>query len=162
MIGEKNLNITLTALRDALRGVDSKTISDLATLLTAIKDTAGIKKIVDTVNVALTSSNTTDVVFHDAATVPANGTVFTVGGYKTLTVEIYGTSTSRTIEFKARGPAGVDRALMGVRLSDLATAISTTGTGEIWQFDITGLTSVFMNLSAVAGGNVSVKGKVVA
>lgn len=52
----QKLDLALTALRDALRGVDAKTISDLAALLTAIKDTAGIKKIVDTVNVALTGS----------------------------------------------------------------------------------------------------------
>lgn len=109
----------------------------------------------------LTGSNTADVTFHDAATVAANGTVLTVNGYKTLTVEIYGTSTSRTVAFKGRGPSGEDRSLMGVNLSDFSTATSTTGTGELWQFDITGLTSVFMDLTSVSGGNVSIKGKVV-
>lgn len=48
------LDITLSALRDALRGIDSKTISDLATLLTAIKSTDGIKKIADTVSADVT------------------------------------------------------------------------------------------------------------
>ena len=102
-----------------------------------------------------------DVVFHDAATQVAEGTVFTVAGYKTMTVEIYGSSTSRTVEFMGRGPAGANRAIMGINLSNFATAVSTIGTGEIWQFDITGLTSAIMNLQAVAGGNVSVKGKAV-
>ena len=102
------------------------------------------------------------VVFHADATSAADGTVFTVGNYKTLTVEIYGTSTSRTVAFIGRGAGVTDRALMGVNLSDFSTGTSTTGTGEIWQFDITGLTSVFMDLQAVSGGNVSVTGRVVA
>lgn len=45
-------DIKLSALRDALIGVDDKTIGDLATLLTAIKDTSGIKKITDAVDVS--------------------------------------------------------------------------------------------------------------
>ena len=110
----------------------------------------------------INGSTVTDVTFHDAAVVGAGGTILTVGGNKTLTVEIYGTSTSRTVAFKARGPSGADVALMGVNLTTNASAISTTGTGEFWQFDITGLTSVLMDLTAVAGGNVSVKGKAVA
>ena len=110
----------------------------------------------------LTGSNVTDVTFHDAATVAADGTVLTIGQNKTLTVEIYGTSTSRTIAFIGRGASGADRALSGVNLNGLSVATGTTGTGELWQFDITGLTSVFIDLQAVAGGNVTVKGKAVA
>ncbi|AHF10362.1 MULTISPECIES: hypothetical protein [Dehalobacter] len=112
--------------------------------------------------VSIIGSLANDVTFHNAAIVAADGTILTVGGYKTLTVEIYGTSTSRTIAFIGRGPSGTDRAIMGVRLSDLSTGSSTTGTGEIWQFDITGLSSVFVDLQAVAGGNVTAKGRVVA
>ncbi|HOM03511.1 MAG TPA: hypothetical protein PLH43_11915, partial [Acetivibrio sp.] len=41
--------------------------------------------------------------FHNAATSTGNGTEFTVGNMKTLTIEIYGTSTSRTIEFYGKG-----------------------------------------------------------
>jgi len=112
--------------------------------------------------VQLMGSKTEDVTFHDAATVAADGTAFTVLGYKTLTVEITRTAGTSTIAFIGEGPSGANIALMGVNLSTLATATSTTGTGEIWQFDVTGLTSVFMDLQAVAGGNVSVKGKAVA
>jgi len=110
----------------------------------------------------LKGRNSTTVTFHDAATAAADGTIFAIDGQSTLTIEIYGTSTSRTIAFIGRGPSGTDRAIMGVRLSDLATAVSTTGTGELWQFDVTGLIAVFMDLQAVAGGNVSVKGRMVA
>lgn len=100
--------------------------------------------------------------FHDAATVAADGAPFDVLAYKTLTVEIYGTSTSRTVVFIGIGPSGTQRPIMGVRLSDFSTGTSTTGTGEFWQFDITGLSQVIMDLTAVSGGNVSVKGKAVA
>ena len=103
-----------------------------------------------------------DITFQDAATGTGNGTEFSVGAYRTLTIEIYGTSTSRSVTFYGKSKSGTLRALMGVRVSDFATATSTTGTGEIWQFDITGLDYVVMDLTAVAGGNVSVKGRAVA
>jgi len=111
---------------------------------------------------AVITNNIINIVFHDGAIVTADGNIFAVGKYKTLTVEIYGTSATRTVAFIGRGTSGADRVIMGVRLSDLSTAVSTTGTGEIWQFDITGLTSIFMDLQAVAGGNVSVQGRAVA
>lgn len=106
----------------------------------------------------------TNFTFHDAAAEAADGAILTVSNGRTLTVEIYGSAenTARTVAFIARGPSGVDRALMGVKLSDLSTATTTTGTGEIWQFDVTGLVSVFMDLQAITGGTVTVKGRVVA
>jgi hypothetical protein len=103
-----------------------------------------------------------NVTFQSAATATGNGTAFEVGIYKTLTVEIYGTSSTRTVTFYAMGKGATLRALSGVRMSDLTVAASTTGTGEIWQFDITGLDYVYMDLTAVAGGNVTVKGKAIA
>ena len=105
---------------------------------------------------------TTTMTFHDAATTAADGTPFTVGAYKTLTVEISGTSTSRTVAFIGKGASGAAIAINGVNLATLAVTTSTTGTGELWQFDLSGLTTVLMDLTAVAGGNVSVKGKAVA
>lgn len=112
--------------------------------------------------VTLTGRKVTDITFHDAVTVAGVGTEFTVGGYKTLTVEIFGTSTSRQITFIGRGPANYGRIISGVNLKDISVATSTTGNNELWQFDITGLLSISMNLESVAGGNVSVKGKAVA
>jgi len=99
--------------------------------------------------------------FHNAATSIGNGTEFTVGNMKTLTIEIYGTSTSRTIEFYGKGDSGTLRSLKGINLSTFESATSTTGTGEIWQFDITGLVGVIIKLAAVSGGNVTVKGRAV-
>jgi hypothetical protein len=112
--------------------------------------------------VTVASRSTTDITFHDAAVAPVDGAVFDVGGNKTLTIEISGTSTSRTIAFIGRGPSGEDRYIAGVKLSDLSVATGSTGAGELWQFDITGLTSVLMKVPAVAGGNVTVKGRAVA
>jgi hypothetical protein len=100
--------------------------------------------------------------FQNAATTTGNGTAFVVGSYKTITVEIYGTSASRTVTFYGKSKSGTLRAIQGVRISDFTLATSTTTTGEIWQFDITGLDYVVMDLTAVAGGNVSVKGTAVA
>jgi hypothetical protein len=114
--------------------------------------------------VKISGSLVEDVTFHNAITTAADGTALTVGGLKTLTVYISGTSTSRTIEFKGLPPgavAGDYRPIMGVRMSDFATAISTTSNNEIWQFDITGLQEVIMDCSAVTGGNLTVKGRAV-
>lgn len=112
----------------------------------------------------LSGSNVVDITFHNEATVAANGTVFTVDGYKTLTVEILGTVTSFTIVFTGEGASGAVIPLMGINLSDLSTAISTNTSGQLWQFDISGLTKVFMDLTAITAGtgNVTVKGKAVA
>jgi hypothetical protein len=134
------------------------TLAAVQTTLDALKaifdaGTAGV-----TVNGGLVTSHT----FHDAATVAADGTPLTVGGGKTLLVEIWGTSVSRTVGFKGAGPEGTHWSIMGVNLGTFATATSTTGTGELWQFDVTGLVTVIMDLEAVAGGNVSVKGRLVA
>jgi hypothetical protein len=112
--------------------------------------------------VEISGSSAIEVIFHDVATVVGDGEVITVDGHKTLTIEIYGTSVSRTIAFKGVGPSGIPREITGEKLSDLNVAVSTTGSGELWQFNITGLIFVIMELTAVAGGNVSVKGVMVA
>lgn len=112
--------------------------------------------------IKLSGSKVEAVTFHDAAVVAADGTVFTVGGYKTLLVEVYGTSTAFNVAFYGKGPSGTARAIMGVKLSDLSTGINTTVLNELWVFDVTGLTSVLMDLVSVVSGNVSVKGTAVA
>lgn len=107
------------------------------------------------------NNNYIAVTFQDAATPTGDGTPFVVGAYKILTVEIYGTSTTRTVTFYGKSKSGTLRALKGLNLSTWNSATSTTGSGEIWQFDITGLDYVIMNLTAVSGGNVSIKGNAI-
>jgi len=104
-----------------------------------------------------------DVVFHDEATVASNGDPLLVGAYKTLTIEIFGTSTGRTVSFYSKGPSGALVPLLGTRISaaPVLMAVSTTGTGETWQFDITGLENVIMDLTAITDNNVSIKGRAV-
>lgn len=108
----------------------------------------------------LIGSLANDITLLDAVTVVTTGT-YVLQGEKTITIEIYGTSASRTINFQGKGPSGTARTLMGTRISDLAVASSTTTTGEIWQFDVTGLVSFITDLTAVAGGSVTVKGRAV-
>lgn len=102
------------------------------------------------------------VVFHNEASSAADGATIPVDGNKTLTIEIWGTSATRNVAFMGIGPSGTARPINGVNLTDFTVDVSTSGTGELWQFDVTGLTSVIMDLTAVSGGNVSVKGKLVA
>jgi len=107
----------------------------------------------------------TDVEFHNAAATTGTGKRFEVKSYKTLTVEIYGSddNTARTVTFYGVGPSKVSRALAGTNITaaPLAEAVSTTGTGELWQFNITGLNEVIMELTAITGGIVIVKGRAV-
>lgn len=114
--------------------------------------------------VSLSGSRTEDITFHDAAVAAADGAAFTVGGYKTLTVEILSTATSFTIAFIGEGPSGADIPLMGINLTTLGTGINTSTSGQLWQFDISGLTKVFMDLTTIVAGagSVTVKGTVVA
>lgn len=110
----------------------------------------------------LTGSNVQDVTLQNAATAAGNGTPFVVEGFKTLTIEIIGTSTSRTIFFEAASVSNISLPIQGVKLLDMSVGSSTTGNNELWQFDVTGLVSFRARLSSVAGGNVSIKGKAVA
>jgi hypothetical protein len=104
-----------------------------------------------------------DHIFHDAAAAASNGAFLEVKYFKTLTVEIYGSAenTVRTVTFYGKGPSKTLRALKGLKVSDWTSGTSTTGTGEIWQFDITGLNQVIMDLTSITGGTVTVKGRAV-
>ncbi|GAA3408422.1 hypothetical protein ACFFNY_13015 [Paenibacillus hodogayensis] len=112
-------------------------------------------------NVRIVGSKTVDLAFHDGVAAAGTGTIFNVGGYKTLTIEITGTSTSRTIVFEGASVGGTYYPVMGIRMSDMFLSTQTTGSSELWQFDATGLVNFRARLSAVAGGNVTVKGRAV-
>ena len=106
-------------------------------------------------------AKTKEVVFHNASTTSNPGTEFEVGEYQTLSVKIFGTSTSRTVNFRGVVGDDVPEALLGFRCEDLVMGTSTTANNERWEFDIAGYDKVFFGLASVAGGNVSVIGKVV-
>jgi hypothetical protein len=111
---------------------------------------------------------TRDHTFHSATTAAADGAAFTVGAYKSLTVDIDGTITSGTVLFKYTGANGVEKTLKGMKISDWTTATSTTlatSAAESWQFDVTGLKTVIMDISALVpgeGGSLTIKGTAVA
>lgn len=107
-------------------------------------------------------SKVANVTLQNAATAAGNGTVFTVGAFKTITLSINGTSTSRTIVFEVADSDGNYTPIQGVKLNDFAMGTQTTGTGEKWTFEVTGVTSFRTRVTAVAGGNVTVKGTAVA
>jgi hypothetical protein len=105
-----------------------------------------------------------EVIFHHEATVPAEVSL-PVGAYKSLTLELFGTSTSRTVKFYGVGKSGIKRPLPAVKMTgdvnfDMMT--ETTLTGCIFELSITGLDYVIVDLTAVAGGNVSAEGSMVA
>ncbi|WP_079708080.1 hypothetical protein [Paraliobacillus ryukyuensis] len=125
---------------------------------------ANLELVIDngTLKSQITGSLIEDFVFHESSTSPNQGNVLEVGNFKTLTVEIFGGSTTREVEFVCRSISGLNRKLRGINVSDWSDGTSTTGTAEIWQFDITGLRQVYFDLTEVSGDYVAIKGRVVA
>jgi hypothetical protein len=139
----------------------SISIGDLKQLWKTVADWVNGADISSKPKVTIAGSSVTDVVLQDTATAIGNGTPFTVGSNKTLTIEINGTSTSNTIVFEGSSISGTYYAIQGVKLLDYTMASQTTGINELWTFDLTGLSSFRARISNVSGGSVSVKGKAV-
>jgi hypothetical protein len=99
--------------------------------------------------------------FHEGATVTGDGAEFVVNGYKTLTIGITGTSTSRTVLFKGKDAAGNVVAMTGYKLPNYAEGSQSSGNNETWQFDLEPFVSVYFRVDAVNGGDVTIKGKAV-
>ncbi|MFA1510084.1 hypothetical protein ACDN41_12710 [Priestia aryabhattai] len=101
------------------------------------------------------------VTLQNGATAIGDGTAFDVESYKTLTLEISGTATSHTLVFEGASASGTWYPVQGVRLSDYDMKSQITTKGEVWTFEVPGLVKFRARLSAVAGGNISVKGNAV-
>src|SRR5690348_11622579 len=70
---------------------------------------------------SLAGSNTSQVVFQNAAAAVGNGTAFTVGGLRTLVVEVFGaTSPAGTVSFMGASKSGTYAPISGTRLDTLA------------------------------------------
>jgi hypothetical protein len=51
---------------------------------------------------------------------------------------------------------------MGIHVKgDLAMGTQTTTSGEVWQFEVTGLVTFRARISSISGGTISVKGRAV-
>jgi hypothetical protein len=105
-----------------------------------------------------------DIVFQNDAVSAGAGTALIMDliPYKDLTIEISGTSSTRTVSFYGVMASGVSRPISGINMNGFALANNTTGTEELWTFGITGLKKVIMYLTAVSGGTVTITGRAVA
>lgn len=104
-----------------------------------------------------------DITFHDHATTAGEGTHFQTDTYTTLNVWTEGTASNHTIAFFEKDPFGHLKPIAGMRsdVTNPALAVSTTGIGEVWQFDIIGKREIIMSLTSVSGGYVSVFGRAI-
>jgi len=104
-----------------------------------------------------------NIVLQNAVSVVGVGSPYTLtGSEKTLVIEVTGAAnTVRTVLFQVCGLSGVYYPIQGVRLSDFTVGAQSTNLGEMWQFDVTGVTGVQANLTAITGGTVTVTGRVV-
>ncbi|CAF1786917.1 phage-like element PBSX protein XepA [Bacillus subtilis] len=108
-----------------------------------------------------TQAKTIDVVFHDKTETVGEGTPFTVGSFKTLLIEVYGTAETSELIFWGKSLSGTKRALRGQKVDDGTFATSTKGKSEAWSFDITGFKEIVMELKSLTNGNFSVRGTAV-
>lgn len=108
-----------------------------------------------------TQAKTMDVIFHDKTETIGEGTPFTVGSFKTLLIEVYGTAETSELKFWGKSLSGTKRALRGQKVDDGTYATSTKGKTEAWSFDITGFKEIMMELTVLTNGNFSVRGTAV-
>lgn len=92
---------------------------------------------------------TKEFTFHDVATAISEGNVVQTEGYSTITIEVTGTATTKTIIFQGSVFSTAFYTPDGVQLSE---------SPEIYQYDLTGLKQFRANLTAISDGNVTVKG----
>lgn len=137
---------------------------DVNSFPAALISATGLK--VDLQGASITISDvqakTMDFAFQTNATVAGAGQLLTVDSYRDLTIEIVGTSTAQTVKFWGLMNSETKIPLTGFNVSTQSSATQTTGINEIWQFPITGLKTVEMEIISVSGGELSVNGKVVA
>jgi hypothetical protein len=107
-------------------------------------------------------SGTQVTVFDAISATPVTPYTLVLAGTNIKEVKLFtmGTSTSRTMTFKANRVSGAEmKPFMGVNFSDVnnTLATSTTGKDEIWSFSgLDGIYSLQFNVTAIAGGNFSV------
>ncbi|MEC0406056.1 phage portal protein [Bacillus velezensis] len=100
----------------------------------------------------------TDVIFHENAAEAGEGSIFSAGAWKKLLVEITGTAESGHVAFWGRSISGKNVPIRGIRSEDGTSAAGTSGTDEVWSFDIAGFKEIVMEIKSISGGSLSVKG----
>ncbi|OIK22568.1 phage portal protein [Bacillus amyloliquefaciens] len=104
------------------------------------------------------ASSYTDVIFHEDAAETGEGIIFKAGTWKKLLVEITGTAESSQVAFWGRSISGKNVPIRGIRSDDGTSAAATSGTEEVWTFDIAGFKEIVMEIKSISGGSLSVKG----
>jgi len=104
------------------------------------------------------------ITLQDAISTTGNGTAIYMDGNDIFKItEISGTSISRTIVFEVCGTEnGTYSTIGGVRVSDYSLSTQATANNEIWVIESLKGLWFRTRISAVSGGNVTIKGKAVA
>jgi hypothetical protein len=93
----------------------------------------------------------------NAQTTISTGDYINVTETDVMVISISGTSTSFTILFQASLDGVNYFNISGTKLSDPTVFSTTTSTiGEAWEFDVSAITSVKTNLTAIGNGNITV------
>ena len=168
-----NIDITLTALRDAIvkTGATSKTLADVVSQLTTMAGGKALSDIVASLSGVLNTRLTgrdigEEFIFQNATETIGEGEHLPLNGQNKVIVSIpTGTSTSRTTTFKATS-LGVSTYMLGSKIEStgvITLAVSTTGQNEVWEIDgLAGYDDFYCEVTSIAGGNVTVKGRLVA
>lgn len=98
--------------------------------------------------------------FQDVTTTVQSGNEYINDFADIVTFEITGTSTSRTIIFEGLLLSGAWYPIQCGNLSTLVCSNQTAGNNELWQVEIGGFLRFRTRVSAISGGNVTIKGKV--
>ncbi len=104
--------------------------------------------------------------FQNAVTATGNGTecVINFSGSPDLmmVLAISGTATARTVIFEGKGEVGDYIAIQATNINSNASATQTTGTtDELWKVNLAGISAFRARVSAVSGGSLTVKGKII-
>lgn len=102
----------------------------------------------------------TSVILLDGVSNTGAGNDVSIGGNKTLSVEVFGTAASYQLQIEGKSTSGTPYVLTATNLLDLSTTQTISSAG-LYQFDVTGLLSVDANVVSVTGGNVTVQGRMV-
>lgn len=94
--------------------------------------------------------------FQNGVTAIGNGNEYLIGLIDDLTIEVTGTSTSRTIIFEGKGSSGAWYPVNCVNLNGYEMATQTTGNNELWSVELEGIVSFRARIAAIAGGSVNV------
>ncbi|MEW5804670.1 MAG: hypothetical protein AB1847_21480 [bacterium] len=100
---------------------------------------------------------TPETIIHNAATVPGAGEEIDVTAHGTLNLQITGTASSFSLSFlgSVDGINFLPVSAMNLKTFNLST--TATKLDEIWQMDVSSMKAVRAELTAVSGGNVTVK-----